>query len=191
MTRRVQPARAHRRMPWKNGRGETVEIAIWPEAAGLDDFGWRVSMAGVAEDGAFSVFAQVDRTLAVLAGDGLELQVQGLGLHRLTPDSAPLAFPADAPCAARLIGAPVSDLNAMTRRGVFQHRMARPTDAGGLADWRPDWLIALATQPVALQLGDKAVTLQPLDALICDGPEAALPLPPAAGLWLIGVRAAP
>lgn len=191
MTRRVQPAHAHRRMPWKNGRGETVEVAVWPETAGLDDFGWRVSMAGVTEDGAFSIFAQVDRTLAVLTGDGLELQVQGLGLHRLTPGSAPLAFPADAPCAARLIGAPVSDLNAMTRRGAFQHRMARATDPGLLSDWQADWLIALATQPVALELGGEAVTLEPLDALICDGPEAALPLPPAPGLWLIGIHAAP
>lgn len=46
----------HRRMPWKNGRGETTEIAVWPEGAGLQDFGWRLSMAGVSEHGAFSAF---------------------------------------------------------------------------------------------------------------------------------------
>lgn len=187
MTRRLQPAAAHRRMPWKNGRGETVEIAIWPKDAGLDDFGWRISMAGVTEDGAFSVFAQIDRTLAVLTGDGMELQVQGLGRHLLTPASAPLSFAADAPCTARLTGAPITDLNAMTRRGAYRHWMAGADQAAGFV---PDWLIVLATASVVLELPGETITLQPLDALICDGPEAALSVPPVAGLWRIGIRAA-
>jgi len=53
----------HKRMPWKNGGGETVEIAISPQGAGLADFDWRVSMATVASDGPFSVFPGIDRTL--------------------------------------------------------------------------------------------------------------------------------
>ena len=55
----------HRRMPWKNGGGETVEVIVHPEGASLSDFGWRVSMATVASDGPFSVFPGIDRTLAV------------------------------------------------------------------------------------------------------------------------------
>ena len=35
----------YRRMPWKNGGGETVEIAVSPERAPLSDFDWRISMA--------------------------------------------------------------------------------------------------------------------------------------------------
>ena len=46
MTLQVLRAADHRRMPWKNGRGETTEIAIWPPTAGLDGFDWRISMAG-------------------------------------------------------------------------------------------------------------------------------------------------
>ena len=46
------------RMPWKNGGGETTEIAVSPEAAGLDRFDWRVSMARVARNGPFSEFAE-------------------------------------------------------------------------------------------------------------------------------------
>ena len=38
----------HRRMPWKNGGGETTEIAVFPPQADLSAFGWRVSMATVA-----------------------------------------------------------------------------------------------------------------------------------------------
>ena len=64
-----------RRMPWKNGRGETVEIAISPDGAGIDDFDWRLSMARVETDGPFSLFAGIDRTLAVLEGEGIFLNV--------------------------------------------------------------------------------------------------------------------
>lgn len=77
-------------------------------------------MATVAGDGAFSCFEGVDRTLTVLAGDGLELTVAGR-VHRLTVGSAPLTFPGDAPSDASLLGGAVTDLNVMTRRGVFEH----------------------------------------------------------------------
>ncbi len=58
----------YRRMPWKNGGGETVEIAIAPAGASLDAFDWRISMACVASSGPFSRLPGIDRTLAVLAG---------------------------------------------------------------------------------------------------------------------------
>ena len=90
MTHRILRAADHRRMPWKNGRGETVEVAVHPPGAGLDDFGWRVSMAGVTEDGDFSIFPGIDRSLAVLSGTAVDLQIAGQGDHRLTPDSAAL-----------------------------------------------------------------------------------------------------
>ena len=191
MTHRILRAADHRRMPWKNGRGETVEIAVWPEGAGLEDFGWRVSMAGVTEDGAFSIFAQVDRSLAVLTGDGIELQIQGMGLHRLLRDGPPLCFPADAPCAARLLGQPITDLNVMTRRGVFAHRLIRSQDAmTGDADDAADWRLVLATRPVTLELAGQAIALDPLDVLFCDGPEAALPIGPAPGTWIARISRA-
>ena len=75
----------HRRMPWKNGGGETVEVIVHPEGASLSDFGWRVSMATVASDGPFSVFPGIDRTLAVLSGEGMDLSIEGLGDRLLTP----------------------------------------------------------------------------------------------------------
>jgi len=30
------------RMPWKNGGGETMEIATYPPCAKLDNFEWRL-----------------------------------------------------------------------------------------------------------------------------------------------------
>ncbi|SIQ73798.1 hypothetical protein SAMN05421641_11318 [Paracoccus thiocyanatus] len=187
MAYRILKAADHRRMPWKNGRGQTVQIAIHPPPAGLADFGWRVSMADVAEDGDFSIFPQIDRSLAVLTGKGIELQVQGRDPQALTPDGPPLSFPADQPCSARLLAGPITDLNVMTRRGGFTHRLSRLTQAVQ----RPaDWRLLLATGPVVLDLAGRAVALEPLDALLCDGPEAAQPIAPAPQVWLAEISRA-
>lgn len=112
---------SHRRMPWKNGGGETVEIAVSPEGAGLADFDWRVSMATVATDGPFSVFPGIDRTLSILDGAGMTLFIEGRAPERLVQASEPLPFAADAPTTATLIDGTITDLNVMTRRGRYVH----------------------------------------------------------------------
>jgi environmental stress-induced protein Ves len=133
MFMRVLRAADCRPMPWKNGGGTTTEIAVWPTGAGLEDFDWRVSMARVEAAGPFSRFHGVDRTLAILEGEGIVLDVAGRIPVRLNGTSEPHALPADVPTSARLIGGPVTDLNVMTRRGRFSHtvermRVAAPTD---------------------------------------------------------------
>ncbi len=112
-------------MPWKNGGGETIEIAISPAGASLDGFDWRVSMAHVATPGPFSIFAGIDRTLAVLRGSGLVLRIAGRGEIRLGPDAAPFAFPGDLPVDAALLDGAIDDLNVMTRRGRYRHTLSR------------------------------------------------------------------
>ncbi|MGI4858448.1 MAG: HutD/Ves family protein, partial [Janthinobacterium lividum] len=59
---------------WKNGGGTTSEIAVWPRAASFDAFVWRVSVAEIAQDGAFSDFPGVDRTIVLLSGAGMDLE---------------------------------------------------------------------------------------------------------------------
>ncbi|MDR3505036.1 MAG: HutD family protein [Acidocella sp.] len=115
---------AFKPMPWKNGGGETAEIAVFPHGAGLEDFGWRLSMARVAADGPFSCFAGIERTLTVLDGAGFRLTVDGTE-HLLTPASAPLRFAGDVLASAALLAGPVTDLNVMTRRGAFRHEVRR------------------------------------------------------------------
>jgi environmental stress-induced protein Ves len=115
----------HKRMPWKNGGGETVEIAVSPDGVGLADFDWRVSMATVATDGPFSVFPAIDRTLSILEGEGMTLFIEGREPERLTQASEPLPFAADAPTSATLIDGTITDLNVMTRRGRFTHSVRR------------------------------------------------------------------
>ena len=124
-------AAGHRRMRWKNGKGETVEIAIHPEAAGTDDFTWRISTATVAEDGPFSVFPGIDRNLSILTGKGMVLDVAG-SETRLDASSPPYAFPGDQPTKARLIDGKVTDLNVMTRRGAASAQVTRHAVDGPL-----------------------------------------------------------
>ena len=111
--------------PWENGGGETTEIAVSPTGAGLDDFDWRVSVARVASSGPFSCFLGIDRTIAVLEGAGLRLAIDGRAPIELTSGTAPFAFAGDADVEALLVGGEVIDLNVMTRRRRFSHRLNR------------------------------------------------------------------
>lgn len=119
----------YKSMPWKNGGGSTTELAIFPQGASLEDFVWRLSTASINTSGPFSHFAQVDRSLAILSGDGLILhsdsEQSASSSIRLTPDSLPYRFSGETPINAELSLGPVLDLNLMTRRDVCQHFMQR------------------------------------------------------------------
>jgi uncharacterized protein len=111
--------------PWKNGGGSTIEIAVGPANASLEAFDWRVSMARVASDGRFSDFAGIDRTLAIVKGDGLVLTIGDDAPMTLSSEAEPVSFPGDTPTSARLTTGEITDLNVMTRRGRFRHRLLR------------------------------------------------------------------
>jgi environmental stress-induced protein Ves len=122
MTATLLRAAERKVTPWKNGLGTTSEIMAYPQAAGLEDFDWRVSIATVTADGPFSHFPQIDRTLSILSGEGILLSVRGTPT-RLTQYSPPFSFPGDVPASAALLGGAVMDLNVMSRRGRITHRV--------------------------------------------------------------------
>ena len=176
-------------MPWKNGGGVTTEIAVFPEGAGLDDFEWRLSMATVATDGPFSLFAGIDRTLAVLDGEGIVLSVEGMADATLTTASPPFAFAADRSASARLMSGPIADLNIMTRRGVWKHHVERlalqgTTDLAGGGDAA---VLFCASGQVAIANGKEQATLLPEDAAIVDASQIELAADTPAVLYLVGL----
>lgn len=122
---KILRAKNYKRMPWKNGGGETVEIAVFPSEASLADFDWRVSMATVASDGPFSSFPGIDRTLSILQGKGMRLMIDGREPVVMTGEVPPLPFPADVATSATLVDGPIVDLNVMTRRGRLAHTVQR------------------------------------------------------------------
>lgn len=177
-------------MPWKNGGGETVEIAVFPEGAGLDDFDWRVSMARVDGSGPFSSFPGIDRTLAILEGAGIDLAVEGRGEVRLTLGSEPHAFPADVATSARLIEGSVVDFNVMTRRGIVGHRVGCHGEkyisaARGLR------LVLCSRASLELRMDGRRETLGKHDAALIDETETAELIPePQGEFWLVEFFAA-
>lgn len=181
---RVIRSSDYRRMPWKNGGGETAEIAIAPEGTALDAFDWRISMARVDGDGPFSAFAGVERTLSVLDGAGIRLQVAERAVVELNPGSAPYTFPADLATSAALIGGPITDFNVMTRRGrVSQSVRCESLSAAVLV---PAVAVATLVFCVAGRLkatsGAATLSADPRDSLLLepkDGPVRVAPDPHA------------
>lgn len=186
---RILRAASYRVMPWKNGGGTTTEIIVSPDGAGLDDFDWRVSMARVASSGPFSGFAGVDRTLAVLEGEGIVLDIAGQPAAELTKASAPLAFPADVPTSAALIGGPITDLNVMTRRGRMTHTVERLmiSAATGVLPAAGTTLVLSLDSDVTVA-GAEAVRIGPLDALLLEPGAGKLRLEPAGETTLFVIR---
>jgi hypothetical protein len=69
----IIPPSEFKTVPWKNGKGVTVELAI--SAGGtLNDFDWRLSIATVASDGLFSNFTGMTRNLVLIEGNGIRLE---------------------------------------------------------------------------------------------------------------------
>lgn len=114
MHRHLTPA-DYRRMPWKNGGGETLEIASLPEQSDIGSFVWRVSVAEVTRDGPFSSFPGVDRTLVLLAGNGMRLDGAGDPLDLHVPYE-PVTFAGEVPLRCTLTDGPTRDFNFMVRR---------------------------------------------------------------------------
>jgi environmental stress-induced protein Ves len=116
-------------MPWKNGGGSTTELAIFPAGATLADFDWRISSASVAADGPFSVFEGLDRSLALLQGGPMDLMLDGAKRHSLPPDGTVFCFAGERAVSATLPAGPVVDLNVMTRRAGWSHKLLRLAEA--------------------------------------------------------------
>ncbi|MER8750124.1 HutD family protein [Mesorhizobium sp. M1050] len=186
---RILRAAEYRSMPWKNGGGVTTEIAVSPIGAGLDDFDWRVSMARVESSGPFSQFAGIDRTLAVLEGEGIVLEIAGYPPTSINRATALFSFPADVQTSATLIGGPITDLNVMTRRSRMRHSVERlsistpaeiRTEAGTT-------LILCLNGEVTVP-GAEPVRLGALDTLIAGPDSASLLARPAHDATLFVIR---
>lgn len=134
---RLGPA-DYRLMPWKNGQGSTVELAIHPLGATLQSFDWRLSMADVAQDGDFSPFPGYDRSLMVASGRGMELNFASASApQRLNGRGALAEFSGDWPTRCTLLDGPVRDFNVVSARGRVQHQCERIAVAPVEFVWEP------------------------------------------------------
>lgn len=100
-------------MPWANGRGTTLEL-LRQEKDG--QMLWRLSAADVVEDGDFSPWPGVDRTLVLLDGAGFDLDFGDQGRATHVEAFAPVAFSGDWKTRAINVRGRSQDFNVMARR---------------------------------------------------------------------------
>ena len=116
---RIVPAGEYRRVRWKNGLGWTREIACAPDG---DAWTWRLSIAEIGQDAAFSPFPGVDRELVLLSGNGLRLRFGDGATRELPAPHAHARFAGEAEVAGELVDGPVTGFNLMWRRAAIDAR---------------------------------------------------------------------
>lgn len=103
----------YRSMPWRNGKGVTAEIAREP--AEPAPFDWRLSLATLEQDGAFSHYPEYQRIVVLVEGAGFTLDIAGEPSQQLSSPGAAAIFPGDATVHCRLHDGPCRDLSLMVR----------------------------------------------------------------------------
>lgn len=104
--------------PWKNGKGKTLQIAIFPDDATVveNNFLWRISSAEVNQADPFSIFLDCERRLIVWQGSGLLLNGK-----TLLPDT-PIHFSGEEAidCKLKNEQSPVVDLGIIYKRNSIK-----------------------------------------------------------------------
>jgi environmental stress-induced protein Ves len=150
------------RLPWKNGAGATREVAILPGGSAPDNFSWRISVADIDQDGAFSSFSGADRHFLIASSGWLHMKIEGE--RRTAAYGRRESFPGEADVSVRLATGPISVINLITQRAFC---------TGDIAVERINGHIVPHVNAVALALLDGTAsttdgqTLQPLDFLMC------------------------
>lgn len=105
----------YRAMPWRNGRGVTLEIAREP-AVGAE-FAWRLSLADIDRDGDFSAYPGYRRALVLIAGDRLQLRFKRHGSAFLHPRKRGTRFAGDWETHCAIPKGRCTDLSLIVRAG--------------------------------------------------------------------------
>jgi uncharacterized protein len=109
----VIPANEYRRERWRNQLGWTREIHRSP---GNGDWDWRLSIAEIERDAAFSTFPGIERELVLLSGHGLRLRFDDGEVCELQPPHDKLRFAGERAVIGELLDGPTHDFNLMWRR---------------------------------------------------------------------------
>jgi environmental stress-induced protein Ves len=154
-------------MPWKNGGGTTLEVALHPPGAGWDSFAWRVSIAQIDRSGPFSTLPGVDRKLVVLDG-GMVLTGVRADAVEVRPYDC-VSFAGEAQVASRLLDGPTRDFNVMTRRDAARAdvRVVRGERVDALA--ASTYVCHAASNPCRCVVDGATIDVPPSHTLVAQG----------------------
>ncbi len=168
----VIPANEYRRVRWKNGLGWTREIIRVPDE---DSWRWRLSIAEIERDAAFSSFPGIDRELVLLRGNGLRLKFDDADVVDLEPPHGRCRFAGEREVTGELVDGPTHDFNLMWRRDAVQAELLHRPLVGAMlffVDERTTWALHLLAGHAHFE---SASDLPPLSA----GDTAILPASPS------------
>jgi uncharacterized protein len=111
----IIPAHTFKTLPWKNGKGETTELAI-NSGGTLDNFEWRLSIASVTEDGVFSDFSGYMRNLVLIQGDSISLTHDDINTDKLTNTLDFATFDGGSETIGSLKKGAIKDFNIITSK---------------------------------------------------------------------------
>jgi environmental stress-induced protein Ves len=163
---RVIPANEYRRERWRNGLGWTRQIAASSEG---DDWNWRLSIAEIEQDAAFSTFPGVERELVLLHGNGVRLCFDDGETATLLPPHERHRFSGERGLRGELVDGLTHDFNLMWRPAALDAELLLRPLVGPMlffADARTHWAIHLvagqarfdaASGPPPLWAGDTAL----------------------------------
>ncbi|TWI09494.1 HutD/Ves family protein [Aerolutibacter ruishenii] len=167
----VIPANEYRRERWRNRLGWTREIArggLSNEGFRVDpgdsvsEWDWRLSIAEIEQDAAFSSFPGIDRELVLLSGNGVRLRFDDGETHELRPPHERLRFAGERNLTGELLDGPTHDFNLMWRRdrieaGLWHRPLVGPmvifTEPHGL------WAVHLLSGQAAFDRAPELPTL--------------------------------
>lgn len=137
------------RVRWKNDGGWTTRLASYPAANNDADpaFDWRISIAEIESDGAFSVFPGCDRHIALLDGVGMQLRFDQAPDTELRERLRFVKFDGDWHTQGRLLAGPVRDFNVIARRDAFAAQVLHRPLVGPmvfLSDPNVTWFVYIA-----------------------------------------------
>ncbi len=139
----IIPPQRFKQIPWKNGKGMTTELAI-SEGGDVNHFDWRLSIAGVTEDGVFSNFTGIQRYLFLLSGNGIKLthqfssksyNAEKVSSHCLLAPLDLATFDGGFITNATLIDGPITDFNLMVKQGAFEVKAQVLKNSGLIEDF--------------------------------------------------------
>lgn len=171
---RVVPANEYRRVRWRNQLGWTREIYHHGDA---EDWDWRMSIAEIERDAAFSAFTGVDRELVLVSGHGLRLCFDDGEVAELPPPHGRHRFAGERGVTGVLVDGPTHDFNLMWRRDRVEADLWHRPLVGAMvifAEPRSTWAVHLLAGHArfsdnsglaSLEAGDTAILIAGEDKL--------------------------